>query len=152
MSEPRSDATSQAPGTPPPGRYDDAVTGSGYMGKVVAVFLVLLVGAVIVAGRVTVYRLNATPEISGEVTGVTVVDESVTEIVMTVTRDEPATPVYCIIRAQEQDKGEVGRREVYVPPSENATIQVEASIATSARAFMGDVYGCGEDIPAYLRR
>ena len=159
MSEPRSDATSPLPATPsatqpptlPPGRYDDAA-GSGFTGKAVAVFLVLLVGALLVASGVTVYRLNATPEISGEEIGVTVVDDERTDIVLTVTRDEPGTPVYCIVRAQDQTKGEVGRREVYVPPSESGTVQVETSIATSSRAFMGDVYGCGDDVPEYLRR
>ncbi|MDV8002753.1 DUF4307 domain-containing protein [Rhodococcus sp. IEGM 1408] len=155
MSEPRSDATSQLPATPPatlpPGRYDEA-KGSGLGGKAVAVVLALLVGALLVASAVTIYRLNATPEISGEEIGVTVVDDGRTDLSLTVTRDEPGTAAYCIIRAQDQTKGEVGRREVYVPPSESGTVQVEASIATSSRAFMGDVYGCGDDVPDYLRR
>ncbi|MBB1035141.1 DUF4307 domain-containing protein, partial [Dietzia sp. CQ4] len=58
MSEPRSHAASQAAGAPPAGRYDD--TGSGVTGKVVAGFLVLLVGALVVAGAVAGYRLSAT--------------------------------------------------------------------------------------------
>lgn len=150
MSEPRSHAASQAAGAPPAGRYDD--TGSGVTGKVVAGFLVLLVGALVVAGAVAGYRLSATPTISGEVIGVTVVDDERTDVVMTVTRDDPGTAAYCIVRAQDQTKGEVGRREVYVPPSENTAIQVDMSIATSARAFVADVYGCGDDVPDYLRR
>lgn len=155
MSEPRSDATSQHPATlpptPPPGRYND--TGrSGLGGKAVAVVLALLVGALLVASAVTLYRLNATPEISGEGIAVTVVDDGRTDLSLTVTRGDPGTAVYCIIRAQDQTKGEVGRREVYVPPSESGTVQVDASIATSSRGFMGDVYGCGEDVPEYLRR
>ena len=151
MSEPRSDAPSPRPATLPPGRYDDT-RGSGFGGKVVAVLLVLLVGALLVAGAVTLYRINATPEISGEVLGVSVIDDDRTDLMLTVTRDEPATPVYCILRAQDQTKGEVGRREVFVPPSESGMVQVEASIATSARASSADVYGCGDDVPDYLRR
>ncbi len=150
MSEPRSDVAPQAAGTPPAGRYDD--TGSGVTGKVVAGFLVLLVGALVVAGAVAGYRLSSTPTISAEVIGVTVVDDGRTDVVMTVTRDEPGTAAYCIVRAQDQTKGEVGRREVYVPPSANSAIQVDMSIATSARAFVADAYGCGDDIPDYLRR
>ncbi|AWH97374.1 DUF4307 domain-containing protein [Dietzia psychralcaliphila] len=154
MSEPRSDApsdaASQAAGAPLTGRYDDS--GSGVTGKVVAGFLVLLVGALVVAGAVAGYRLSATPDISGEVIGVTVVDDSRTDVVLTVTRDDPGTAAYCIVRAQDQTKGEVGRREVYVPPSANSAIQVDMSIATSSRAFVADVYGCGDDVPDYLRR
>jgi hypothetical protein len=121
-------------------------------GKVMAAFLVLLVGALVVAGVVTMYRLNATPAITGEVLWVTVVDDERTDLVMSVTRDEPGTPSYCIVRAQDQSKGELGRREVYVPPSDTGTVRVETSIATSARAFAADVYGCGDDVPDYLRR
>lgn len=153
MSEPRSDAPSQPAGTLPPGRYDDAVrNGSGLAGKLVAVLLVLLVGALIVAGVVTMYRLNTAPSISGEEVAATVVDDGRTDIVFTVTRDEPGTPAYCIVRAQDQSKGEVGRREVYVPPSESSVVSVETSIDTFARGFMADVYGCGADVPDYLRR
>ncbi len=151
MSEPRSDAPSPLPATLPPGRYGDTES-SGLGGKVVAVLLVVLVGALLVAGGVTVYRLNAEPEISGEVLGVTVVDDDRTDLLLTVTRDEPGTPVYCILRAQDQTKGEVGRREVYVPPSESGVVQLEGSITTSARAASADVYGCGDDVPDYLRR
>ena len=149
MNEPRSDDPSQAPSTPPSERYGDS--GSGVAGKVVAGFLVLLVGALVVAGAVAGYRLNADPDISAEQTGVTVVDDERTDLVMTVTRDEPGTPVYCIVRAQDQTKGEVGRREVYVPPSESGTIQVQVSSETWARGFVADVYGCGDDVPDYLR-
>ncbi|HMT49361.1 DUF4307 domain-containing protein [Dietzia sp. UBA5065] len=152
MSESRSDATPQVPVTPPAGRYDDAETGSALTGKVMAGFLVVLVGALLVAGVVTMYRLNATPDITGELFGVTVVDDGRTDLVVNVTRDDPATPVYCIVRAQDQTKGEVGRREVYVPPSESGTVQVETSVATFSRGFTGDVYGCGDDVPEYLRR
>ncbi|MGN0101915.1 DUF4307 domain-containing protein [Dietzia sp. CH92] len=148
MSEPRSDVPSQRPAD----RYADVDRGSGMAGKVVAVLLVLLVGALIVAGVVTMYRLNATPDIAGEATGVEVVDDGRVDLTFTVTREEPGTPAYCIIRAQEESKGELGRREVYVPPSENTTVEITASVFTSGRAFIADVYGCGDDVPDYLRR
>lgn len=152
MSEPRSDAPSQRPAGPPADRYADADRGSGLAGKVVAVLLVLLVGALLVAGVVTMYRLNQTPDIAGEATGVEVVDSGRVDLTFTVTREEPGTPAYCIIRAQEESKGELGRREVYVPPSENGTVEITASVFTTDRAFIADVYGCGEDVPDYLRR
>ncbi|AWH92474.1 DUF4307 domain-containing protein [Dietzia lutea] len=152
MSEPRSHAPSQRPARPPADRYADADRGSGLAGKVVAVLLVLLVGALLVAGVVTMYRLNQTPDISGEATGVEVVDSGRVDLTFTVTREEPGTPAYCIIRAQEESKGELGRREVYVPPSQNGTVEITASVFTTDRAFIADVYGCGEDVPDYLRR
>ena len=152
MSEPRSDAPSQSPAGPPVDRYATDDRGSRLTGKIVAVFLALLVGGLMVAGVYTMYQLNATPAISGEATGVEVIDDSRVDLTFTVTRDEPGTPAYCIIRAQEQSKGELGRREVYVPPSESATIQIDASIFTTERAFIADVYGCGDDVPDYLRR
>ncbi|MCD2263611.1 DUF4307 domain-containing protein [Dietzia aurantiaca] len=152
MSEPRSDATSPRPPALPEGRYDGVDERSGFMGKVVAGFLVALVLALLVAGGFTIYRLNATPSITSEVIGVEVIDEQSMRMSMTVTRDDPGEAAYCIVRAQDQSKGELGRREVYVPPSDNGTVQVDAEIATTGRAYMGDVYGCGNDIPDYLRR
>lgn len=152
MSEPRSDAPPESPRALPDGRYGDAESNSGLASKAVAVVLGLLVVAIVVASGFTIYRLNATPEVTGEVVGVDVVDDDKVNVSFTVTRDEPGTPVYCIIRAQEQSKGELGRREVYVQPSESDSVRIDTTIATSARAFMADVYGCGSDVPDYLRR
>lgn len=152
MSEPRSDAPSESPLARPEERYGTTDVSSGLASKLVAVLLVLLVVAIVVAGAITMYRLNATPAITGDVVGVDVVDDESVNVSFTVNRDEPGTPVYCIIRAQEESKGELGRREVYIPPSESGSVQVETTIATTGRAFMADVYGCGNDVPDYLRR
>lgn len=151
MNEPTSGTPARGRTSPPEGRYD-ATPGSGFGGKVVAAILTLLVGALLVAGGYTIYQLNVTPSVTAEVVGVDVIDEGRVDVAMTVTRDEPETPVYCIIRAQEQSKGELGRREVYVPPSESSTIRIDTFVTTSQPAFIADSYGCGEDIPDYLRR
>lgn len=150
MSEPTSDAPSQRPPEPPTERYGQA--RSALTSRAVALLLTLLVGALLVAGVVTMVRLNDSPDISGEVMSVSIVDDERADVVMTVTRDEPSTPAYCILRAKDETKGEVGRREVYVPPSEDERVRVEASIPTWAPAFEADVYGCGSDVPDYLRR
>lgn len=156
MNEPRSDAAPQSPATPqlglPPGRYDGAETGSGVAGKFVAVLLVVLVAALMVASAFTLYRLNATPDISGEEIAMEVIDDQHATVMFTVTRDEPETPAYCIVRTQDQSKGEIGRREVYVPPSESVTVRVETTVVSATRAVTGDIYGCGADVPDYLRR
>ena len=42
------------------------------------------------------------------------------------------------------------RREVLVPPSPQATVQVTAIVKASRKPAVGDVYGCGTDVPPYL--
>jgi hypothetical protein len=54
------------------------------------------------------------------------------------------------VRARSIDGGETGRREVLVPPSSQATVQVTTVVKSSKRPVVGDVYGCGTDVPAYL--
>jgi hypothetical protein len=39
---------------------------------------------------------------------------------------------------------------VLVAPSSQETVQVSAPVKTSRPPAMGDVYGCGTDVPAYL--
>lgn len=117
-----------------------------------AVLLVVLVGALLVGGAYTLYKINATPEVSAEEIALEVIDDQQAKMILNVTRDEPETPAYCIVRAQDQGKGELGRREVYIPPSESSTVRIETIVATTERAFLGDVYGCGEDVPDYLHR
>lgn len=152
MNEPRSEPTSPAPATLPPGRYDDARdTGSRIPGKLVAALLALLVLALVVAAVFTSYRVTSTPSISGEQVSMTVVSDQQVDMILNVSRDEPGTPVYCIVRAQDQTQGELGRREVYVPPAEGTQVRLETTIATTSRAFITDVYGCGDDVPGYLQ-
>jgi hypothetical protein len=38
-----------------------------------------------------------------------------------------------------------------VPPSTQATVQVSAIVKSNKPPVVGDVYGCGTDVPAYLR-
>lgn len=114
-------------------------------------FLVVLVGALLVAGVVTMYRLNATPDITGELFGVTVVDDGRTDLVVNVTRDDPATPVYCIVRAQDQTRARsAGARCTSRRPSPAPSRSRPPS--PPSRGFTGDVDGCGDDVPEYLRR
>jgi hypothetical protein len=68
-----------------------------------------------------------------------------------VTRKDPSRPVDCIVRVRAKDGSETGRREVLVPPSTQATVQVTAVLKSSKPAVVGDIYGCGTDVPDYLR-
>jgi hypothetical protein len=56
----------------------------------------------------------------------------------------------CIVRARSIDGSETGRREVLVPPSSQATVQVTTTVKSSRPPVVGDVYGCGTHVPSYL--
>jgi hypothetical protein len=59
--------------------------------------------------------------------------------------------VDCIVRVRSRDGGETGRREVLVPPANEATVQVTTTLKSSKPPVLADVYGCGTDVPGYLR-
>ena len=73
------------------------------------------------------------------------------EITISVTREDPSRPVVCIVRARSVDGAEIGRREVLVPPSTADTVVVSTIVKATRQPVVGDVYGCGTDVPAYLR-
>ncbi len=89
-------------------------------------------------------------DVTGELAGYRVVDEETVEVIASVTRDDPSQPVVCIVRARSYDGSETGRREVLVPPSTAHTVQVTTIVKTSRPPVVGDVYGCGSDVPSYL--
>ena len=89
-------------------------------------------------------------DVTGELAGYRVVDDETVEVTASVTRDDPSQPVVCIVRARSYDGSETGRREVLVPPSKAQTVQVTTIVKTSRPAVVGDVYGCGSDVPSYL--
>jgi hypothetical protein len=72
------------------------------------------------------------------------------QVTVTVTRDDPSRPAVCIVRARSIDGSETGRREVLVGPSTQKTVQVTTVVKTSKPPVVGDVYGCGTDVPSYL--
>ncbi|MEV0331794.1 DUF4307 domain-containing protein [Nocardia sp. NPDC050717] len=89
--------------------------------------------------------------IETEQLGYVVVDDSTLTVRMKITRDEPQRDVVCIVRAMDRDTAEVGRREVLVPGSEHTSLEVTTTVKSSSRASAGDIYGCTEDVPGYLR-
>ena len=72
-------------------------------------------------------------------------------VTISVTRTDPSRPVDCIVRVRSKDGSETGRREVLVPPSIQATVQVTTIVKSSKPPVVGDIYGCGTDVPGYLR-
>ncbi|WP_118915587.1 DUF4307 domain-containing protein [Mycobacterium shigaense] len=111
---------------------------------------VLVVGAGITVAVVGYQRLG-TSDVSGSLAGYRVIDAETASVTISVTRSDPSRPVDCIVRVRAKDGGETGRREVLVPPSQATTVQVTTTVKSSRPPAMADIYGCGADVPDYLR-
>lgn len=118
--------------------------------RLVAIGLSAAVLAAGVVVAVVAFQRFGAGEVRGELSGYRVIDDETVEVIASVTRDDPSLPVVCIVRARAYDGTETGRREVLVPPSPAETVQVTTVVKTSRPAVIGDVYGCGSDVPAYL--
>jgi Domain of unknown function (DUF4307) len=109
--------------------------------------LVLVAGVVI---AVIASQRFGSGEVKGELGGYQIIDDETVSVTISVTRDDPSRPVVCIVRARSIDGSETGRREVLVPPSTQATVQVTTIVKASRPPVVGEVYGCGTDVPSYL--
>jgi hypothetical protein len=116
----------------------------------IAIGLTVLVLAIGVGIAVIASQRLGTGEVKGELGGYQLVDNETVQVTITVTRDDPSRPVVCIVRARSIDGSETGRREVLVPPSKQKTVQVTTIVKASRPPVVGDVYGCGTDVPSYL--
>lgn len=133
----------------PAARYGRQRLSRGSRRRVVVILSVVIVAAAVALALVAYQRLG-TGQVKGDLGGYELVDGQTVRVTVSVTRDDPSKPVVCIIRARSIDGAEVGRREVLVPPSPQTTVQVTALVKSSRQAVVGDVYGCGTDVPAYL--
>ncbi|WP_454791595.1 DUF4307 domain-containing protein [Mycolicibacterium lutetiense] len=112
-----------------------------------------LVGLVVVSGvilAVVAFQRLGTGEVKGELSAYELVDNETVSVTVGVTRPDPSRPVVCIVRARSMDGSETGRREILVGPSDQRVVQVTAEVKSSRPPVMGDVYGCGTDVPSYL--
>ncbi len=96
------------------------------------------------------YTNLADKPVSAELTGFSLAGPTTIDVRIDVTRSDPARAVVCIVRARSLDGSETGRREVYVPPSDQRLFSVDSSVSTSQPPVAADVYGCGTDVPSYL--
>ena len=117
----------------------------------IAIALAVLVVAAGTAIAVIGYRRLGTPEVAGSLAGYQVIDDETASVTISVTRADPSRPVDCIVRVRSRDGSETGRREVLVGPSDQATVQVTTTLKSSKPPLLADVYGCGTDVPGYLR-
>lgn len=114
----------------------------------------LLGAGVVVAGLVVAalgFQKYGPKAIETEQLGYVVVDDSTLTVRMKVTRDHPERAVVCFVRAMDRGGAEVGRREVLIPGSPAGSVEVTTTVRSSARPSAGDIYGCTEDIPGYLK-
>jgi hypothetical protein len=117
--------------------------------RVIVVLSVLIVAAGLAVAFVGFQRLG-TAEVKGDLGGYTLLDGETVQVTISVTREDPSQPVVCIVRARSLDGAETGRREVLVPASSQTTVQVTTVVKSSRPPVIGDVYGCGTEVPAYL--
>jgi hypothetical protein len=115
---------------------------------VVGLTALVVIAGVVIAG--VAFTRFGSGDVEGELGGYRVIDPHTVEVTLSVTRDDPSRPVVCIVRARSLDGSESGRREVLVGPSTQKTVQVTTIVKTSKPPVVGDVYGCGTDVPAYL--
>ncbi len=108
---------------------------------------------VVVAGfgiAAVAYQRFEGVEIKSSAAAYEALDDSTMSVTISVTRKDPSQPVVCIVRVRSKDGTETGRREVLVGPSTEKAITVATTVKSYKRPFVGDVYGCGADVPGYL--
>ena len=113
----------------------------------------VLAAGVVVAGvilAIVASQRFGTQDVEGELGAYRLLDDRTVEVTVSVTREDPSQPAVCIVRARSKDGSETGRREILVPPSQQATVQVTTVVESSSPPVIGDVYGCGLDVPPYL--
>jgi hypothetical protein len=115
----------------------------------IALALLVVVAGVVIA--VIGYQRLGTSKVAGSLAGYQVIDDETASVTISVTRSDPSRPVDCIVRVRSKDGSETGRREVLVGPSDQGTVQVTTTLKSSKPPVLADVYGCGTDVPAYLR-
>lgn len=117
----------------------------------VAIALGVLVAAAGIVIAVIGYQRISTSAVTGSLVGYRLVDDETASVTISVTRSDPSRPVACIVRVRATNGSETGRRELLVPPSEATTVQVTTTVKSSQPPVMADVYGCGAEVPSYLR-
>lgn len=114
----------------------------------------LFTGAGLVLGLVAAWvayvNLGPAP-ISADQVSYAVAPDNAMELTINVIRDHPSRPGVCIVRTRDDTGAESGRREVFVPPGDNHSLQTTV-IHSIDRPVAADVFGCSYSVPPYLSR
>ena len=133
----------------PPARYGrQRKSGLSRRWWAIGLTVLVLIAGVVVA-IVASQRLGS-GDVQGELGGYQLIDDETLSVTIKVTRADPSRPVVCIVRARSIDGSETGRREVLVPPSSQDTVNITTTVKSTRPPVLGDVYGCGTDVPPYL--
>jgi hypothetical protein len=116
----------------------------------VIIGLFLLIVTVGVAIALIAFQRFGTGDVRGELGGYRIVDDETVAVTITVTRSDPSVPAVCIVRARSISGDETGRREILVPPSTADSVVIDALVKSTKPPVVGDIYGCGIDVPPYL--
>lgn len=123
---------------------------SGRQRRLTAIGLtVLVLVAGVVVAVIAADRFGGS-DVTGEVGAYELLGNDAVSVTISVTRKDPSRPVTCIVRARSVDGSETGRREVLVPPSAEKTVVVTTEVTATRQPALGDIYGCGVDVPRYL--
>lgn len=106
--------------------------------------------AVGLAVAYVLYRQYGSAPIDAERTAFAEKPGNAMSVTITVTRDDPSRPAVCIVRVRDKAGQESGRKELYVP-SGGQSRQLSTIVRSIGRPVTADVFGCGFDVPAYLR-
>lgn len=135
--------------TPAASRYG-RTPGSGSTRQRVVMVIGVLVALAALGLALDAYLRFSDVDVEGKSAAFEVLNDREVAVTISVTRKDPSQPVVCIARTRSKDGSETGRREVLIPASEFNTVQVKTIVPSFKRAFVGDVYGCGTDVPGYL--
>lgn len=133
----------------PASRYGQQRLAPGARRRIAFALGVLVVAASVIVAVVAYQRISGA-DVQGSISAYQVLDDHTVSVTISVTRSDPSQPVSCIVRARSRDGDETGRREILVPPSSETTVQVATTVKSYKRPFVGDIYGCGIDVPTYL--
>ncbi len=140
----------ETPTSRPEARY-----GRSRLSRLPRRWVIVTLGALVVVTGLVValigYHRFGTSDVKGTMAGYRVIDDQTASVTISVTRSDPSRPVDCIVRVRSQDGSETGRRELLVPPSDAATVQVTTTVKSFEPPVVADIYGCGTDVPTYLR-
>ncbi|MBX9919521.1 MAG: DUF4307 domain-containing protein [Mycolicibacterium frederiksbergense] len=115
---------------------------------VIGLFLLIVTAGVVIA--LIAFQRFGTGDVKGELGGYKIVDDETVAVTITVTRADPSVPAVCIVRARSINGDETGRREILVPPSSESSVVIDAVVKSTKPPVVGDIYGCGIDVPGYL--
>ncbi|WNG80863.1 DUF4307 domain-containing protein [Mycobacterium sp. ITM-2016-00316] len=115
---------------------------------VIGLFLLIVTAGVVIA--LIAFQRFGTGDVKGELGGYEIVDDETVAVTITVTRTDPSVPAVCIVRARSISGDETGRREILVPPSTESSVVIDVVVKSTKPPVVGDIYGCGIDVPGYL--